>query len=402
MSGAAEKAVQMKKHFMLTAILVVASSCVVIAQDRKPLQLPAVSPNGAIDASTLLLEIDPRTPPFGYSEIAGPGETPRWVWVSKSRIAFIRGREVPPGKPIQAVRFESAVNGEMVDVKVTVLRGSAGFEQEDLVGVYQLAVGEQRSITDLDRFAIRPFRIRVTNSLPPLPPPPTFNNLTKALEIVSVQMENLPRPAYKLSFRNVSEKTIRAVKVDTTTDGRRGESIMYQGEDGRVFLQPGGSADRRLVVIRSVPTATGTAPGTPAVVVINIRTVIFDDLSFEGEMEAACMMESSVMSGRLFLKQVLALLDQELEKPNSDHVAAAKQFKEKLSAWGVEFEESERNKDSSVAAGCKKPAVAATTMANGMKVDLVREVERLTSTPVNFKSWMDQKRARYSAWLARL
>jgi len=395
----------MKKHLMLAAILVVASSCIVIAQDRKPLQLPSVSPKDSIDASTLLLEIDPRTPPFGYSEIAAQGETPRWVWISRSRIAFIPGREAPPGKPIQAVRFESAVNGGTVDVKVSVLRGSQGFEQEDVVGVYQLAVGEQKRITDLDRFAIQPFRIRVTNSLPPLPPPPTFNNLTKALEVVSVQMENLPRPAYKLTFRNVSEKTIRAVKVTTTTDGRPGESIMYQGEDGRVFLQPGGSAERRLVVIRSVPTITGTGPGTPAAVIINIRTVIFDDLSFEGEKESACLMESSVMSGRLFLKPVLALLDQELEKPNSDHVVAAKQFKEKLSALRMDLEESELNKDSSVAPGCQKPAVAAIKIANGMKVDLVREVERIantTSAPVNFKSWMEEKRTRYSAWLARL
>ena len=390
---------------MLAAIVVVASSCFVIAQDRKPLQVPSVPDTAAINASTLLLEIDPRTPPYGYSEIAGPGETPKWAWISRSRIAFIPGRVAPPGKPIQAVRFESVVNGEMVDVKVTVLRGSQGFEQEDLVGVYQLAVGEQKRITDLDRFAIQPFRIRVTNSLPPLPPPATFNNLTKALEIASVQMENLPRPAYKLTFRNVSEKIIRAVKVNTTTDGRPGETILYQGEDGRAFLQPGGSVERRLVVIRSVPTATGTAPGTPAVVIINIRTVIFDDLSFEGEKESACLMESSMMSGRFFLKQVLALLDQELEKPNSDHVVAAKQFKEKVSALSSDFEESERNKDSSVAVGCPKPAVAATTIANGMKVDLVREVARIanaTSAPINFKAWMEEKRARYSAWLARL
>ena len=112
------------------------------------------------------------------------------------------------------------------------------------------------------------------------------------------------------------------------------------------------------------------------------------------------------MSGRLFLKQVLAVLNQELEKPNSDHVEAAKQFKEKLSGLSVDFEESERNKDSSVAVGCRKPAIAATRMANGMKVDLVREVERITNMPsappINFKTWMEDKRARYSAWLARL
>ena len=118
------------------------------------------------------------------------------------------------------------------------------------------------------------------------------------------------------------------------------------------------------------------------------------------------MMESSVMSGRFWLKQILALLDQELEKPNSDHVVAAKQFKEKLSALSVEFEESERNKPSSIAPGCPAPAVSATKMANGMKVDLVRELERISSAtspaPLDFKSWMEEKRARYSDWLTRL
>ena len=395
----------MKKHFMLATMVVVLSSCVVMAQDQKPAPEPSVSPKGVVKASTLLLEIDPGTPPPGYSEIAAAGETPRWVWVSRSRLIPLPGRQPPPGKPIQAVRFESVVNGESVDVKVTVLRGSQGFEQEDLVGVYQVAIGEQKTITELDRFAIRPFKITVTNTLPPLPPPPSFNNLTKAIEIASVEMENLPRPAYRLTFRNVSEKTIRAVRVDTTTDGRRGELVMYQGEDSRAFLQPGDTTGRRLAVIRSVPTATGNTPGTPAVVIINIRTVVFDDLSFEGEMESACVMESSLMSGRLWLKQVLALLDQELEKPNSDHVVAAKQFKEKLSALSADFDESEQNKASSVAPGCPKPAVVAAKMANGMKVDLVREVERIantTSTPLNFKSWMEEKRTRYSAWLARL
>lgn len=391
---------------MLAAIVVVASSCFVIAQDRKPLQLPSVTENAAINASSLLLEIDPHTPPFGYSEIAGPGETPKWAWISRSRIAFIRGREAPPGKPIQAVRFESVVNGEMVEVKVTVLRGEQSFEQEDPVGVYQIGIGEQKTITDLDRFAIEPFKIRVTNTVPPLAPPPSVQNQTRSVDVINIQQENVPRPAYRLTLQNFSDKRVLAVRVEVTMDGRGPGVSLFQGEEGQALLEPGAVTQKYIPAVMAVRTPAGIAPGSGATNVVSIRSVVFTDLSFEGDFSSACSMESVVMGRRLWLKQVLALLDEELAKPFGDPLETAKQFKEKLSALSFQFEESEQNNPSSVAPRCPKPAVNATKIANGMKVDLVREVERITSReparPLNLKSWMEEKRARYSAWLARL
>ena len=388
----------------MLATIVVAWSCIVTAQEQKPSTL---SPNGALKPTTLLLEVaDNSSFPPGYSEVNGPGQTSKWVWLSSARIVYIPGRQRPTGKAIQAIRFEPVLNGETVDVKVTLLRGSKGFEQEDLVGVYRLGIGEQKILSDLDQFSIEPFKITIVNSVPPLPPSPTIQNQTKSVDIISIQQENLPRPAYKLTLQNLSDKNISGVRVEVTMDGRGPGVSLFQGEEGRPLLEPGGTIEKKMPAVMAVGTASGHAPGSGAANVITIRSVVFADLSFEGDFKSACSMESVMMGRRFWLKQMLALLDQELAKANSNHIAAAKQFKEKLSALSFEFEESERNMPSSVLPACPKPADAAIRITNGMRVDLVRELERIISTtsatPLNFKSWMEEKRARYSAWLARL
>lgn len=85
--------------------------------------------------------------------------------------------------------------------------GEKGFDQEDLVGVYHLGVGEQRTITDLRSHGVEPFRITLLNPLPPLPPATTFENPTKTIDVASVRSENMPKPAYVVTFRNGSDKT---------------------------------------------------------------------------------------------------------------------------------------------------------------------------------------------------
>ena len=390
----------------LATTLIIASFCVVLAQEQAPQLKPSVSPKTTEPPTKLLLEITyNRSMPPAYSDVNGPGETAKWLWVS--RFTRIPGRQAPTDKlPIGAVRFEPVFNGETADVKVTVLRGKRGFTQEDLVGVYKLGIGEQLKINDLDKFDIEPFDITLLNTVPPLPPAPDFENLTKSIQIANVQMENIPKPAYRITLRNSSDKNVIAIRTQLMTDGRLGETTLFLGEDGRPLLAPGSVAEKYIPVIRGVPTATGYAPGAPTVTMIGIRTVVFDDLSFEGEETSACMVESMVMGQRLWLKQIVTLLDQELSKPVSDHIEAAKQFKEKFAAMRLEFDLAERDKRSSVAATCLPPAGSARNSAQSAKLGVLRELEDIIRTrpapPVNFKSWMEAKQTRYKAWLARL
>jgi len=243
------------------------------------------------------------------------------------------------------------------------------------------------------------------NSVPPLPPPPTFENRTKSIEIVSVQTENMPLPAYRVTFRNLSDKNVLALRVDVFRDGRPGTSGLIQGVEGQPAIEAGGISERYLSVDIAQKTATGYAPGTAAANTIMIRTAVFADMSFEGEPEPACLFESFQMERRVWLRTVMALLNRELAKPtNEDQIEAARQFKEKYAALNYEFTESERNRASAVSTVCGKPFDKARIAA--LKLQFQRELDEIItsrqSPPVNFRLWLETHRAHYIAWFTRL
>jgi hypothetical protein len=388
----------MKKRLLLTAIFVIASSFVVRAQLQDP------SFKKASEAPTkLLLEISyGSTVPPDYSAVLAADKKPAWVWVS--RFVRIPGRELSP--PIWAVKLESQYNGETADVRISLLRGlNNSFEREDLVGTFQVGIGEQKIIDELRKFGVEPFNITLVNTVPPLPPPPAFENKTKSIEVVSVQTDNLPKPSYKITFRNLSDKNLRALRLDVMGDGRLASSSLWQGQEGRSIIEAGGTAERYLSVLKSQPTTTGFAPGTATANTVVIRNAVFSDWSYEGEFETTCMLESFVMGQRVWLKHVLALLEQELSKPIEDHIGAARQFKEKVSALRYEFDESERNQASSVPANCGKPFTLARTVPEGLHLQMLRDLDEIITrhpSSLNFKSWLETRRSNYQAWLARL
>ena len=389
----------MKKLVLLTAIFVIASSFVVRAQE--PSLKPAGSPKSSEATPQLLLEIS-YNPAVPSSYIAVREKTSA-VWVT--RFVRIPGREMSP--PIGAVKFVSKYNGETADVRVTLLRGnSGGFDREDLVGTYRVGLGEQITIDDLRNFGVEPANIKLLNTIPPVPPPPAFENKTKSIEIVSVQTENLPTPAYKVIFRNLSDKNLRALRVDVRSDGRPATSSLWQGQEGRSIIESGAIVEHYVGALKSQPTPIGFAPGTAFSNTIVIRTAVFADMSFEGESESACLFEGFEMGRRLWLRTVLALLDREVSTPIEDHIEAARQFKEKFSALRYEFNENERNQASSVSPGCPKPFESARGGPGTLKLQMLRDLDEIITTrpspPVNFKSWLETRRANYQAWLARL
>ena len=393
----------MKKLVLMATILVVASTCVVSAQERQPTLKPTLSPKGPPIKAKLLLEVAyNRALPPAYVVVNGADEKPKWMWLTM--FALIPGREAPK-PPVQAVRLEPVYNGETADVRVSLFRGREGFEQEDLVGVYQVGMGEQKIISDLDQFGIEPFTLTLLNTLTPLPPPPTFDNRIKSIEVVDVQLENSPSPGYRVIFRNLSDKNVGALKLEVVSDGKRSLSALWQGEHGRSVIKAGAIGEKFIPVMKSVKTPTGYAPGAPSATTIIIASAVFEDFSFEGDSAPACSFKSYQMGRKLWLKQVIPLFEQELSKVNADHIEAARQFKDKLSAFKYVTEAGEPEMPSS-AAECAKPSQSLAIAVEGMKLELLRELDQIVTTrplpPINFKTWMEEKRALFAVWLARL
>ena len=392
----------MKKLFTLAAVVLLASYSTINAQQQPNLK-PSASATNLEPVKQLLLEINynPDVPP-DYCTVKGPDEKAAWVWVTR----FVRIPGAQTGKPIEAIKLEPHYNGETAGVRITLLRGEKGFDQEDLVGIYHVGIGEQKVINDLRAAGVEPFSITLLNTVPPLPPPPTFENQTKSVEVASVRSENTPKPAYIVTFRNGSEKKLLALRIDVTRKGRRISSSLYHNEDGRIIIEPGGTGERYLAVVTPERTATGFVPGAAATNTIVIRGAVFADMTFEGDVELACSLEAMKMGRRLWLQQVLPFIDEELSKPAADSIAAAREFKAKFSTLNYEFDENDRNRASSISTACAKPIEMAEMGPNLLKLKLLRDLDEIIdnrpSPPLNFKAWLENRRTYYKAWLARL
>ena len=355
----------------------------------------------AQDLRRLSLEIkyNATLPPV-YISVRGPEEKPTWTWMT--RFALIPGVKPADPLPIQAVRVEPQFNGETADIKVTLLRGREGFEREDKVGTYQLGLNEQLTVDELRAFGVEPIILTLTETVPPLPPNPEFENRTRSIEIVNVISTNMPLPTYKLALRNLSEKNVRAIKVDVISDGRVASTTFLQAPFDSALIEPGAVLERKLQVVRAQKTAAAYTPGAAVANTIRIRAVVFDDLTFEGEEEEACRYETFIAGRRLWLRRVLPLLDQELKNPN----LTASEFKQNFSSLTYELAEHEKTPKSSVSATCANPDSFVNIGTEGLKLELFRDLDTIITTrpapPINFRAWLEKRRDDYRGWLARV
>ena len=117
----------------------------------------------------------------------------------------------------------------------------------------------------------------------------------------------------------------------------------------------------------------------------------------------ACLMESLANGHRMWLTSVLALLDQQLAETFTDHIEAARQFKQKVEA--LKLDSGDGTKPSAVSSTClpiSQTASAATAMKLTMLRDLDQIINQRSGPPVNFRAWMETRQSTYKAWLSRL
>lgn len=385
----------MNRLLALTAVLLFT---VVLTTAQEPTLKPAMSEPAAQAPSQLSLEIqyNPAVPP-AYISVRGPETKPRWVWVTRIvHLTALKKDELP----IQAVRIESQFNGETADVSISVFRGREGFEREDAVGSYHLGVDETVTVKELKAIGIKPFDLKLLNVLPPLPPSPDFENRTMSVDVVSVELVNVPLPTYKLTVRNLSQKKIRSIRIEVNSDGRPHLSTLWRDEFDKPIVDVGGVGEKALQVVVPQKTAVAYEPGAATNNKVIIRTVVFDDLSFDGDEAAACQYRMLLLGRRTWLAGILPLLQTEL----ANETVSPTEFKEKLMA--LTFQPDERTTNALGAATCKKPDTYLNSAARTLTLELVREVDRVIKTrpapPVDFRAWLETRRANYEPWLARL
>ena len=390
----------MKTLFAIATLLVVASSSVVNAQQQPTLK-PSMSTPRAEGPPPLLLEIvaNPARPP-AYSNVNGPTELGKWMMISN----FVRvPGSTPVSPPVRWVKIEPQFNGETAAVRVTLLRGVQGTEQEDFVGIYRLGIGEQKKLNELRAVGIEPFTITLLDTVPPLPPPPSFVNDTKAIEIVSVRSENSPSPAYILTLRNLSDKNVCSMGLDMTFDNAPGPTAFFAGDEDRPLIPAGGTVEQYVRAMMPQRTATGFVPSAASSTTVHIRSVVFFDLSYEGSVNDACHVEKTAIGRRVYLKEVLSLLDSQLAEKFADNVETVRQFKEKFEA--LHYYDDYTEKPSTISPACTNMVQGTVNTVNVMKLEMLRDLNQIITQPrrgFSFRAWMETRRERYKNWLARL
>jgi hypothetical protein len=254
----------------------------------------------------------------------------------------------------------------------------------------------------LQSFGIEPFEIGITNTVAPLPAPPVFELRTSAVEIVGVESENVPLPAYRLKFRNITTKAISALKFNVID----GASALFQGEDGRALMEPGEVHEEYIPIARAIGQGSTSVMGSAPVNTLVISSTVFADGTFDGDVQVACLFESVSIGRVAWLKRVLPLLERQIAQTEYDEGSGATQFKEKVSDLMFAATEEQRRKPSSISSACKAPSSFLEVTAESQKLALLRELDQIISTrpapPINFKSWLRSTRDRYASWLSRL
>lgn len=375
----------MHKPLIIALTIVMMLASVVSAQENPPTLKPNVSPASPETIPALLIEIkfNPTLPP-NFLDVRGVNEKPTWMWMTK--FMSIPGWQRPAGElPIWAVRVEPQFNGETVDVRVSVLRGR-GTEREDLVGKYQLGIGEPRTIQKLESFGIHPIELLVKKVNLPLPPPPIIDLRVSSIEVVRVDREAAPIPAYWIKFRNSGTKRIDVLALNVVN----GVSAMLQGEEGRGLIEPGQTYERYIPVAKPVQEGAGYVPAVTDAITVMIGTVVYSDGTFEGDKTVACNFESFSNGRRYFLTQVIPVLD-------AATGLSPFELKDKLNAMVF-------SRTSEFTSKCKT-GWSVDLSANSMRVELLRELEKIITTrpkpPVDFAAWLKSTRTRYADWLAR-
>ena len=152
-------------------------------------------------------------------------------------------------------------------------------------------------------------------------------------------------------------------------------------------------------------TATGFVPSAAFAVTLRIRSAVFSDSSYEGDVMDACTWETGSIGRKAYLTQVLSLINSQLDSQPvetvTDNVEAAKQFKAKVEALRYDVDA----KALSIS-GCQDVAQRALDTANFEKLQMLRDLTQIITTqprpPFSFRSWMETRRENYKNWLARL
>lgn len=270
------------------------------------------------------------------ASVPAAGRSGLWAHGNLRRIPAWKPSEEVPAE-VSALKIEFWTEEGAIRIEVKAYLGQSGphsrpedWEKLPTVKVASRLVREDEtiSIVETERFGIEPFLVKVSRSAPWSIGVPEIVNKTQALTVTHLSEA---RPAYTLTVRNVSHKHISAINWYGLTNLRRGSGT---GLSGAPLIRAGSVFDihQRFGFDESRPEESPMErPPKRAIV---IAAVVFEDGTFEGEVDQSAEMAASLAGHNLQFLRAIQLLRAVALLPDDDLPAILSKLKRKLASLG--------------------------------------------------------------------
>jgi hypothetical protein len=381
----------------LSLLLIVCGGIVSFAQEKQEKRIPLV-PTG------LSLEVNTKEGPVSYKSI--PGE-------------FFGGRyrRLPSWKPTpdapQTETFELRYVMESDAVRVKAYAWIGKFaDKKELIGNYLLPEGVKVAVEGMIKFGYEPMELMVVKvKLAPLVLPEATSKI-QSVAVVNVEIKQSNFPAYKLTLRNLSDKDITHLEIQTFKGGRLSSIKWPRDEFNRPLVKAGESYEVTLNATGSgQKTQDGFTPSPPQR--IEVTTAIFSDQSYEGDPQTAARFIAMLHSQKIQITRSLALLKHGSEAQGANDPAKLESFKQQVSSLdrvatqemidevfsGFQGRTPEWNEGLK---GYMEGGFDDVRKELLKDIDIYTEARERGSGSKSFGAWISDLKQKYEAWLSRL
>ena len=331
-----------------------------------------------------------------------------------ARFGRVAGWKLPDGVlPVRAVQVVSRLEGEQIKVWVAVLSGRESIEREEAVTSYDLQEGNKADVTELTRFGVEPIEIKVVRVRPHVVVIPRMVNRTESVIVTDIVANNSTLPSYKLLLQNLSNKGVAALMVEIFVGGKKEIIMMPQRVEGQPLIPSQGRYELSISAGYQVRPAYGdNPPDFSRDHDCVITAVVFNDGSYEGDLEPAARFRASISGRKIQIRRVLAALQEALSS-KEEAAAPLPRLRAGLSALKTDVDEAEvkelTNEFTNLSASAKATLNSAMRASlSSIKKIVSEDLDRFERTQVDalskpdFRSWLLASKEKYERWLANL
>lgn len=377
----------------LALLLIICGSIPSSAQEAKQEKRVPLVPTG------LSLEVNTKEGPIGYNSIPGEFFGGRY-----RRLASWTPSANAPQVEIFEVRY--VMEGDGVRVRVYAWMDKFG-EQKELIGNYLLSEGGGKvAVQGMMKFGYEPMEFAVVKVKPAPLIAPEATSRIPSVAVVSVEIKQSNFPSYNLTLRNLSEKDITHLEIQTFKENRLTSIKWPRGHFNSPLVKAGETCEVTLSALGGQKTQDGVTPSTPQQLVVTMA--VFKDKSYEGDSQQAARFLAMLHGQKIQIKRALPLLQHGPDAP-----ANLENFKQQVSLL-----ERSANQEMIDEVFANFPGRTPRLnedlkgyMEGGLgevRKELLNDIEKYRQAIAggagskSFDAWLGDLRQKYEAWLSRL